>query len=627
MISKLWNSFRRYWAIYIIITVLFILNTVTRSLNIFAYDVFGYYLYLPKLFADGNLHFENLDWVNKIVEKYHNTPTLYQFSWIDNQNWVIRYSSGMAILYLPFYLVAHIVAVVFNYPADGFSAPYQWSIFLESMLVTILGFVLLQKVLRAYFENQTVQITLAVIFFGTNMIVHSGMFGLNVMSHNYLFMMYAMLMYLSERYVSSNSIKFWYLAILCCGLMALVRPVEIFSLLIPLLWRNINVYNRADSLSLSLSLCKNKLKEFNFKKQKLIVLSILILIGLGSIQFLYWKIETGYFFINSYANPGEGLDLISPHILDYLFSFRKGWLLYTPLVGLCIIGFWSLYKFQRNVFYALILVFLCGLYLAASWSVWWYSASFSSRAALPMYAYLSFPLAAMVHSIFIDSKINSVFKYGVGLVIAFFIFLNLFQSYQYYLGIIDSERMTKAAYCKNFLSLKRHPDTEWLLLKSRSETGYEKLDSTTPYQRRIIGYEDMEFGKDPNFVFDPVYEGRRSQRIKPLGYSKDLRVPFNATTTYDYAYLKVSAYVYIPASADSIVKVSLCAQMEHKEKTYFWRALNFESLNLLRDQWQYVEFVYLTPEVRSREDLFKTFIWNRGNIEIYVDKMMLETFY
>ena len=180
---------------------------------------------------------------------------------------------------------------------------------------------------------------------------------------------------------------------------------------------------------------------------------------------------------------------------------------------------------------------------------------------------------------------------------------------------------------QEFSFIERHPDTDWLLLKSRSETGIEKFDATTPYQRRIIGYEDMEFGKDASFVSEPVYEGKRAQRINPSGYSKDLRVPFNATTTQDYAYLKISAYVYIPASEDSITKVSLCAQMEHSEKTYFWRALNFEKLNLLKNQWQYVEFIYLTPEVRSREDIFKTFIWNRGDKEIYVDKMMLETFY
>lgn len=610
------NSIRTNWAIYPIIVILIILNTVTRSSNIFAYDVFGYYLYLPKLFNDGNLHFADLDWLTKINDSYHNTPTLYQLSWIENKNWVIRYSSGMAILYLPFFLIAHLVALLFGFPADGFSTPYQWSIFIESILVTCFGFILLKKVLRNYFENSVVQLTLACIFFGTNMTVHSGMFGLNVMSHNYLFLMYALLMYLSEKYVRSNNIKFWHLAILCSGLMALVRPVEIISLLIPLIW---------GSSSLSRNL--KYLNEYISKNRKTILYSILILLGIGSIQFIYWKVETGHFLINSYDNPGEGLDLMSPHLMDYLFSFRKGWLLYTPLVGFCIIGFWSLYKIQKNLFYALILVFLCGLYITVSWSVWWYSASFSSRAALPMYAYLSFPLAAFIQHVFSSGKINSIFKYLIGLVIGFLVFLNLFQSYQYYLGIIDSERMTKAAYCKNFLSLKRHPDTDWLLLKSRSETGIEKFDTTTPYQRRIIGYEDMEFGKDASFVSEPVYEGKRVQRINPLGYSKDLRVPFNATTTQDYAYLKISAYVYIPASEDSITKVSLCAQMEHSGKTYFWRALNFEKLNLLKNQWQYVEFIYLTPEVRSREDIFKTFIWNRGDKVIHVDKMMLETFY
>ena len=151
MLEKFINVCKINWGLLLVIATLIVLNLSTRSENIFGYDVFGYYLYLPKLFHDWNLHFANLDWVIKINDSYHCTPTLYQLSWIDNQYYVIRYSSGMAILYLPFYLIGQLFALILNYPADGFSLPYQWAIFIESILVTCTGFIFLQKFQKRYF--------------------------------------------------------------------------------------------------------------------------------------------------------------------------------------------------------------------------------------------------------------------------------------------------------------------------------------------------------------------------------------------------------------------------------------------------------------------------------------------
>lgn len=610
------KSFYLRYGFLLILTTLIVLNYVTKSVNLFSYDVFGYYLYLPKFVHDWNLNFTDLEWVTKINDTYHNTPTLYQFSWIDNQHWIIRYSSGMALLYLPFFLIGHLIAYLLNYPMDGFSTPYQWMIFIESILVTCIGFILLQKTLRNYFEKSIVQLTLVCIFFGTNMMVHSGMYNLNVMSHNYLFMLYALLLFLSEQYLKTGRQKYWYSAIACSALMTLVRPVEIISLCIPVFWG-------MDSLNA----VRKRLAGFCVNERRQSLLSFFILMAFGSIQFIYWKIETGHWIINSYDNPGEGLDLLSPHLADYLFSFRKGWILYTPLVMVCCIGFWYLYKNQRTIFFPVIFVFLSSLYLTASWSVWWYSSSFSSRAAIPAYSYLCFPLAALLTAIQTTGGIKkwqSLFFSGL---IPILIVFNLFQTWQFHKGIIDPERMTKAAYLKNFLALKRAPETEGLLIKLRSETGVESFVPAPYFQHRIIGMEDMEFGNDESLVNTPVFEGKHAQRVSPSGFSKAIWIPFNAVTTHDYAYLRISAHVFIPSGADTITKANLCAEMQYHGKTYFWRSLNFEKLNLPRDQWQYVEFIYLTPEVRSREDIFKTYFWNRSDQSIYIDDIKLETFY
>lgn len=607
------NIIRNNLGLIIVILTIILTNLLTKSNNLFTYDVFGYYLYLPKFFTDWNLHFTNLEWAAKINETYQNSPTLYQFSYIDNQNYVIRYSIGMSILYMPFFLIAHIISLLFNYTPDGFTAPYQWSIFIESMIVTILGFILLQKLLNNYFSNIITQITLICIYFGTNMTVHFGMYGLNLMQHNYLFFLYATLMVLSEKYKNSLNQKYWYYSIGCCGLMALIRPVEIIALLIPLFWTPQNpVFKcfRAPTISNIIAP----------------IYSFLILVIIGSIQFLYWKTETGHWLINSYDNAGEGLDFYTPHIFNYLFSFRKGWLIYTPLVILAIIGFIYLYRLNLRLFYTLISIFIASIYITSSWSVWWYSGSFSSRAALPSYSYLCLPFAALVYSSFLNNKF-SILKFIIAIILFCLVSLNIFQSWQYHKGIIHPDRMTKAAYLKNFLSTKKDPSTDELLLIARNEKGIENLNMNKTLNRKIIGFEDMEYGIDPSFVKEPVYGGNYSQKIVGNGFSKNIWTPFNATTSHYYSYLRVSCFVLIPTTIDSIVNANLCAQMEHRGKVYFWRSLNFETLEMQRNTWQYIEFIYLTPEVRSKDDIFKAFLWNRESSEIFIDNLKVEAFY
>lgn len=61
-------------------------------------------------------------------------------------------------------------------------------------------------------------------------------------------------------------------------------------------------------------------------------------------QMLYWHYKTGMYIYDSYKNPGVGLDYLSPHIINVLFSYRKGWLLYTPVMIFSLIGFYFLYK-------------------------------------------------------------------------------------------------------------------------------------------------------------------------------------------------------------------------------------------------------------------------------------------
>ena len=51
-----------------------------------------------------------------------------------------------------------------------------------------------------------------------------------------------------------------------------------------------------------------------------------------------------------------------------------------------------------------------------------------------------------------------------------------------------------------------------------------------------------------------------------------------------------------------------------------------ESKNLKIGEWNKVTFRYLTPEVRKKEDLFKTYFWNRSKNVVRIKNFKIKTF-
>src|SRR5436190_24216876 len=121
----------------LVVIILFIVfnNLVFFSANILSWDVFGYYLYLPFKFIYHDIGLRNGSTIQAIIEKYNNTPALYQAREMHDGNHVFLYTMGMSIFYLPFFVAGHLYAKIFHYPLDGFSLPYQYAIFAGSILV------------------------------------------------------------------------------------------------------------------------------------------------------------------------------------------------------------------------------------------------------------------------------------------------------------------------------------------------------------------------------------------------------------------------------------------------------------------------------------------------------------
>ena len=101
------------------------------------------------------------------MHKYHPTPAFEQAYLHKSGNWVMKYSCGQALSYLPFFAIAHTWATLSPaYDADGFSLPYQLMISLGSLLIAFIGLYFLRRVLLEFFSDRVTGITLLGIVLG-----------------------------------------------------------------------------------------------------------------------------------------------------------------------------------------------------------------------------------------------------------------------------------------------------------------------------------------------------------------------------------------------------------------------------------------------------------------------------
>ncbi len=343
-----------------------------------SWDVYGYYLYLPAIFIYDDL--TELKFAQALFDQYQPASNYHASTEAENGKQVMKYPIGVAVLYSPFFLLAHGFASMSDYAADGFSTPYQFAFSFGAMLYAFLGLWLIRIFLLRYFKDVIVAILLAVLVLGTNYLNYTAFDG--SMPHNVLFTLYAGILLLTERYHLRPNGKVALSLGVLIGLATIVRPIELMTVLIPLLW---GITNRETLLE------KWHLLRSHWQHVGLLVLGMF---AMGMLQMTYWKISGGHWLVYSYGD--FGFDWFKPHLLEGLFGFRKGWLVYTPVMALAVIGLIPLFGQYRNRFWLVLLYLLLTIYIVFSWEVWWYGGSFGARPMVQSYTLLCLPLGTLL---------------------------------------------------------------------------------------------------------------------------------------------------------------------------------------------------------------------------------------
>jgi hypothetical protein len=581
-------------------------------------DSLGYYSYLPAFFIYKDL--DNLDLTTfhrvKTALNYKHPNELHQnyhTGNIVNGKRLIQYTSGVAILQMPFFFIAHAIANPLGYEADGYSPPYKTLIFFGNIFYVMLGLWFLRKILRGYgFSESTVVLALFLVVFTTNLhyfTVYSG-----YMAHSYLFALFAFLIRHTIKFYENPNAKNIFLIGFFTGLIALIRPLDGLIAVVPLLY---GIFSQSDF--------KERFKFFLNNKT-------LVAIGLvGAIipilpQLFYWKHITGHWIFNSYLNQGFIFNF--SQVKEGLISFKNGWLIYTPIMFFALIGIYFMWRKQAQktalrLPIALFLpTYICFIYF---WWCFYYINGFGSRPMIDTYALLAIPLSIFMEKIM---KKHWIFAFWL-LLAAFFTWLNVFQTYQMSQNLLVSEasnatfwRVSLGKTELNYQDLVAFDSNEWQPKEEETTSG------------KMFFFNDFEDTLNQSIAKSPIFEGQNACEIKPNSYGPTVNLKGNEVL--DYKWIKVSGWFYAPTIdiMNLYDRSTLEVKITKGEKKITWKSIFIESKinnnNAIyggqAQKWGRVWFYMKIPSNIEDAGNISIFVSNKTYHTLLVDNFQVELY-
>ncbi len=424
--------------LYSLITIVVITLTVVYTMlnnnmwqnenRVIFWDVKSYYAYLPAIVIHGD---PNFNFVERFPETYGDK---YWLEVVDNGNKLVITSMGMSMLYLPFFLMGHVTALLTGFDATGYTYPYFAFMLLGSVFYLTLGLWFLRKLLLNYYHDGVVAATLASIFFGTNLLWYSTFEA--TMSHVYSFALFAAFIWFTRQWHTEPDWRSSVLIGLIYGLITVVRPT---NAVIALFFVFFSIGKPGEIFQKA---------AFFLRNYKYLIVLIITAILVLAPQLIYWKYITGHWIVNSYGDKGI-FYFDNPQIFNGLFSYRKGLFVYAPVILVAFLSLPALLSSRttRKYFIPIIFFSAANIYIILSWWVWWYGGSFGLRAFIESFAMLAIPLAAGIDYLW---KKKTLIRIPAMLVIAIFVLYGLFANVQYYYGAIHWDSMSKDAFWDSF---------------------------------------------------------------------------------------------------------------------------------------------------------------------------------
>jgi hypothetical protein len=419
--------------------------------NNFVWDVANYYSYLPAKLCNNN----SFDFKNGVEGFLPYSPLGERMP---------KVTYGMALLYSPFFALGYKIAFNQDSPRDGFSEPFSTALHWGSIFYGLFGLIFLRNFLVKFYNEFVVTITLAICFFGTNLFYYT--MANSEMTHGYLFFLISAFLLMTYKWHQSPGLGKSVLIGFLLGVICLIRPTEVLTGLIFVFW---GVSNKIDF--------KFQVNKFwKYKFHLLLMLIMIILVWLP--QLIFWKERTGSYFFFSYGD--EKFFWADPQIINVLFSYRKGWVMYSPLIILAFIGFFFMKGKSKKLSPVILLLLILNVYILSCWWDWFFGGGFGARAFTQHIAYLSLPIAACTEFLVTPENYKKSLRF---IRIVFFVVvfsgisLSLGQTYQYIKLYIHHSSMCKEAYWHVFGKYYLNSTEAGIYWNKIREPDYKKLKS------------------------------------------------------------------------------------------------------------------------------------------------------
>jgi hypothetical protein len=549
----------------------------------------GHYHYLPAAFITKNLGPPAIPGVPR-------EDFLNEF----NERLVNRFYCGTAVVVSPFFFAAMGVSKLAGYPVDGYSAPFQCAMSMAALFYFLTGLVFLWKLLRFYsISERSILFTIILIAFGTNILYY--VVYEPAMSHVYSFSFIAVFLYylkkISLEKCSPGDIA---LALVTIAFITLIRPVNIMILAAA-------PFIAGDRLRLK-SLILDFLGSF-----KALAAGLFLAGSIISIQLVFFYLQAGEFFVYSYKDARFNFG--SPEVINFLFSYRKGLFVYTPLLLFSLAGLAVLYKKSRYQFVWLLLFFCILVYVLSSWSNWYYGDSLGMRPVIDYYAVFAIPLG-----IALDGIGSRIARAGLGAALILSLFLNMMFCYQYAIYIIHPATMNKEKFWFAFM---RTDKSLAGVITGTDDMAYR------PLAEEPVASFSKDFEQEPATTTSEAHSGKNVFAFnQATEFGSELRVrdtPGIAPGKEYFVKASVWRYELEQYAAD---KALLALSLEHADGQNY--SLSYFRVNELPrkefNRWHKTEFNFYLPKMTKADDVIKFYVWNPEKKRFYIDDLEVKVY-
>ena len=600
-IKKLFNRTGIYLILIILAISFFNINGFfnNQKSEIIKSDGLGYYSYLPAIFIYNDYKQE---FPKQIFSKYYEHNGLPEYMQIIDGKPVNKYFFGVAVLMSPFFLLAHVLSFFFQLPTDGYSLLYQYLSGLSALVYIFIGIFFCDKLLRIYGASSFQSFFIcSFLIFATNIYYYSVVEP--VMSHSFSFGIISAFLFYTKSILKFEKSKYIIPAFITLGLIILIRPFNILIILI------------LPFLSEGFQKIKSSIR-FLLQNYYSTILCILFLILLISLQFIICYKQNGHFINYSYTDEKFYFD--KPNIIKALFSYHKGFFIYTPLLFFVCIGFIYLFRKNRYSAISLFMFFFILVYLMSCWHVWYYGASFGYRPLIDYYAL--FALLFLFTLSLLKSKTSKLVFFILCLCT---LYVNQIQAYQYRKFIFYWNGMSYYKYWRVFLST----DDKWIgyVWDNPEVADYTGITVAT----FTNNFEHQEEEWQSNSIADIGHNAFSGNKVTVLDssniFSSTLIIQkYKKIADLKRIFVVARGYIFNQKNLDTDKLKFVISYQKPENEVYYFETRMVDNLFEAKNGWMRFEIAKRVDGPESFSDIIKVYFWNPDKQLFLIDDLTID---